>query len=420
MGRGRPRKHDPSIPAHIDQSKLPPGILWDRSGNGRWYVREPKPEGGTRARTVAQRAAKLSELHAIIEARAGGARRGTIAFVLDAFHAHRDFTRLAASTRTHYAAYALAIKAFPTRQGPLGEILVDRIAPPFIRALVDRIADGTPAAPGREAVPGYPTKANHWLRYLRRAFGWGIEHDKCRTNPAKGVRAVPEAADARMPSRQTFRAVQDYARSRGALGAREKGRQPPYLWAAMELAYQARLRGIEVLTLHDGLVDATDRLLLTNRRKGSRDNQVRIGDRTREAITALQAYRREVWERRRIPTPIAPEQRPLFVSEDGTRLTRAGFNTAWGKMMRAAVADGVLSDEDRFGLHGLKHRGVTDTRGTTADKQHASGHKTAAMAHLYDHEVPVVEPAADAARAPEAPDNSPGEAAQARSTRGGS
>lgn len=395
MGRGRPRKHDPTIPAHIDQSKLPPGILWDRSGNGRWYVREPKPEGGTRARVVAQRGAKLSDLHAIAEARAGGARKGTVAFVLDAFHAHRDFRTLAASTRTHYAAYALAIKSFESKAGPLGEILVDRIGPPFIRALVDRIADGTPAEGGREAVPGYPTKANHWLRYLRRAFGWGIEHGHCLTNPAKGVKAVAEVADHRMPSRVAFRAVQAYAKARGALGPREKGRQPPYLWAAMELAYQARLRGIEVLTLHDGLVDADGELLLTNRRKGSRDNQVRLGARTREAIAALQSYRHEVWKRRNFATPIQPQQRPLFVSEDGTPLTRAGFNTAWGKMMRAAVAEGVIDQAERFGLHGLKHRGVTDTPGNHGDKQLASGHKTLAMVHVYDHDVPVVEAAAD-------------------------
>lgn len=395
MARGRPRKFDPTIPAHIDQSKLPPGILWDRTGNGRWYVREPKPEGGTRARVVAQREAKLSDLHAIAEARAGGARRGSLGYVLDAFHAHRDFRKLAASTRTHYTAYAQAIKAYPTKVGPLGEVIVDRIGQPFIRALIDRIADGTPAQGTQPAVPGYPTKANHWLRYLRRAFGWGVEHGKCRTNPAKGVRAVQEVADHRMPSRTTFRAVQAYARACGVLGPREKGRQPPYLWAAMELAYQARLRGIEVLTLHDGLVDDRGELLLTNRRKGSRDNQVRLGARTREAIAALQAYRQQVWQRRRTPTPIQPEQRPLFVSEDGTQLTRAGFNTAWGKMMRAAVAAGVIAEEDRFGLHGLKHRGVTDTPGNHGDKQQASGHKTLAMVHLYDHDVPVVPPTAD-------------------------
>lgn len=405
MGRGRPRKHDPSIPAHIDQTKLPPGILWDRSGNGRWYVREAKPEGGTRARTVAQRTAKLSDLHSIAEDRAGGARRGTVAALLNAFHAHREFLRLADTTRTHYEAYAKAIKAYPTKHGPLGEIIVDRIGPPFMRALVDRVADGTAAQSGQAAVPGYPTKANHWLRYLRRAFGWGIEHGACKTNPAAGVRAVQEQRDHRMPERAVFRAVQAFAKAAGSKGAREKGRHPPYLWAAMELGYQARLRGIEVLTLTDAHVDAKGGLLTTNRRKGSRDNQVKMGALTKAAVAELQAYRAKLWAKPGASTPIRPEDRPLFVSEDGTRLTRAGFNTAWGKMMRAAVQAGVLTEDQRFGLHGLKHRGITDT---TGDKQRAGGHKTPAMTALYDHELPVVEAAADPVPAPENSAGKPG------------
>jgi len=55
--------------------------------------------------------------------------------------------------------------------------------------------------------------------------------------------------------------------------------------------------------------------------------------------------------------------------------------------MRNAVKEGILSQDERFGLHSLKHRGVTDTRG---DKKLASGHKTDAMMHLYDHSLPVV------------------------------
>ena len=82
----------------------------------------------------------------------------------------------------------------------------------------------------------------------------------------------------------------------------------------------------------------------------------------------------------------------MFVSENGESLTRRGWNTSWGRMMRRAVAAGVLAPEQRFGLHGLKHRGVTDTKG---DKKRASGHVTDAMVHLYDHELPVVDPAGD-------------------------
>ncbi|MNB77315.1 hypothetical protein D3C81_170920 [compost metagenome] len=48
------------------------------------------------------------------------------------------------------------------------------------------------------------------------------------------------------------------------------------------------------------------------------------------------------------------------------------------RTMRNAVKAGILSQDDRFGLHSLKHRGVTDTKG---NKKEASGHKTDAMVH---------------------------------------
>lgn len=86
--------------------------------------------------------------------------------------------------------------------------------------------------------------------------------------------------------------------------------------------------------------------------------------------------------------PIRADSRYLFVSEDGERLTEDGWQTAWGRMMRNAVREGVLKQEDRFGLHSLKHGGVTDTRG---DKKKASGHKTDAMLSLYDHSLPTVD-----------------------------
>lgn len=46
--RGRPRKFNPAIPAHIDQSQLPKGIYWRRSGRGNWYVFVTDPDTGER------------------------------------------------------------------------------------------------------------------------------------------------------------------------------------------------------------------------------------------------------------------------------------------------------------------------------------------------------------------------------------
>lgn len=53
--------------------------------------------------------------------------------------------------------------------------------------------------------------------------------------------------------------------------------------------------------------------------------------------------------------------------------------------MGNAVIDRALGQDERLGLHNLKHRGVTDTEGT---QNEASGHKIDAMMHLYDHSMP--------------------------------
>jgi integrase len=66
---------------------------------------------------------------------------------------------------------------------------------------------------------------------------------------------------------------------------------------------------------------------------------------------------------RHLPIPIRAEQRFLFVSELGTPLTRSGLNTAWQVLIRAAIEAKVIAPEERFTLHGLKHRGVTDMVG---------------------------------------------------------
>ncbi|MGX9960904.1 site-specific integrase [Xanthomonas euvesicatoria] len=381
------------MPAHIDYSKVPKGIYWDHSGNGRWYVLNPHPEGrGHKAKTVAQASARMSDLHVIAEQRCGVAVRGTISYVIDLFERSLTFAQLAGTTQQHYRDYAKAIRLYPLKNGQaLGDAVVDRLTPGFIRRLVDVIAQGRQSEkPGQENVTGYPTKANHWLRYLRRVFGWAREHDHVQTNPAAGLKQVKEKRAHRMPTSEIFRAVQAYARECSTLDKRQKGVLPPYLWAAMELAYQARLRGIEVLTL----TDAHDfgHRLMTNRRKGSRDNIVLKGAQLTAAIDALRLYREQVWLRRSRPVPVSAWERHLFIGEDGDPLTRSGFNTSWQRMMKNAIADNIILETERFSMHGLKHRGVTDTGG---DKKLASGHKTDAMAHLYDHSLPIVEPSAD-------------------------
>lgn len=77
-------------------------------------------------------------------------------------------------------------------------------------------------------------------------------------------------------------------------------------------------------------------------------------------------------------------------------MQQSSLDTAWHGLMRAAAACGAITSEQRFGMHDLKRKGVTDTPGTRHDKQEASGHRSASKLDVYDLSVPVVDPASKA------------------------
>jgi site-specific recombinase XerD len=400
MARGRPRKHDPTIPRHIDQTRLPRGIYWQRQGAGRWYVFVPDPAGGPKSvKTVAGPNARLEDLQAIMARLAGDNARGTIGYVHARYEESTDFTEKSEGTRRGYQYCARVTRRFITDKGKgpsLDTLYVDRLSLPAIQAIIETIAKGRKeSAPGADdAVPGYPTKANHLLRYFRVLFGWGMRHGHCKTNPAKWAKQVKERKRNGMPTRQAYHAVVNFARERGALQAREKGSSPPYLWSLLEIKYLCRMRSIEVVSLTDA--HASERGLYVARTKGSNDNIVSWTPRLKAAWDAALAARAQILARpmnRHLPIPFRAEQRFIFVSELGTPLTKSGLNTAWQHLIRAAIEEKVIAPEERFTLHGLKHRGVTDTVGNRAEKKVASGHKSDSMLNLYDHEVPVVPPA---------------------------
>lgn len=105
--------------------------------------------------------------------------------------------------------------------------------------------------------------------------------------------------------------------------------------------------------------------------------------------------RAEIWEKKKIPVPIAAEQRRLIVAAHRGALQKTSLDTAWQRPMTQAIEKGVMIAEQRFGLHDFKRRGITDTEGTRADKQQASGHRSEGMLDVYDLSVPVVNPAAE-------------------------
>ena len=71
-------------------------------------------------------------------------------------------------------------------------------------------------------------------------------------------------------------------------------------------------------------------------------------------------------------------QRYLIHNKNGQKIPDETFSSAWQRLMKRAVANGL---KERFTFHDLKAKGVSDFDG---DKKLASGHRTDAMVDVYD------------------------------------
>lgn len=369
----RHRKPDPSIPAHIDQRKLPAGVYWNRRDRN-WYMLL----NHKRSKPIGQADALLSDLHKAVEL-ATGIDQSTLDYMLAAFEESDQFKKeISDNTRTDYRYCRAVLQRHPTKLGiTFATLRRAAITPPLIQRLVNDMAKKT------------PSKANHVKRYLSVAYQWGVLNGYADANVAKGVRQAKERKAHRMPEADTARDVAAFLRARGALPSRRKGSVPPYVWAVAEIAYRCRMRSVEVRNLTDA--NKTDAGIIVHRVKGSDDNVTRWCPELVEAWSWLVSRRARIWLKR--PSFRAQEVRPLVVAEDGSALSKSALNSAWRRSMAAAIEAGVINADSRFGLHGLKHRGVTDTPGRRADKKAASGHKTDAMIELYDHQLQVVDAA---------------------------
>lgn len=391
MPRGRPRVIPPNLPAHIDYARVPAGILWDRSGNGRWYVLEQTSASDRpKRRTVAGPKARLSDLHAIAEARSG-VDRTSLRGMLAAYQDSDAFKALSKATRDDYGYCRDRVLEQRTRLGGgFGDLVTRNITRPVIQRLIDVAAGGRKRDAAGKLIPT-PSTGAHVLRYLRVAWRWGCNRGWSDINPCIGVEAPKERKAARMPQLDAFAKVLAYARDH-VHGRGVEGSVAPYLADVAEIAYLCRLRGVEIVVdLNDA--DVTAEGLQCRRRKGSRTNITRWDPRLRAAVDQLLDRRNALWAKGRMPVPLRPEDRPLVVGTTGHPLTKRAFNSAWQRMIKAAIATAAITPAERFSLHGLKHRGITDTPGTRGEKQQASGHRAEAMLDVYDHEVPVVDSA---------------------------
>jgi hypothetical protein len=369
----RHRKPDPTIPVFIDQRKLPVGLYWNRRDRY-WYALP----GGKRKR-VAGPDAMLSDLHAAMES-LHGVDRGSLDYMLGRFEASPQFAGLAKGTQDDYRYCRRVLQGFNTKLGlAFADLRRASITSPVIQRLVDKLAED------------HPTKANHVKRYLSAAYSWARLRMDVKDNPAKGVAQAQERRAHRMPEASTARAFVAFLRQRGDLPTRSRGSVAPYLWAVAEIAYRCRARSVEVREMVDA--DATEEGLIVRRHKGSLTNVTAWCPELREAWDWLTDRRNAIWRDKLPVVPIEPAKRLVVVTESGRPVGRYTLNSAWRRAVRQAIEAKVITTETRFGLHGLKHRGVTDTPGGRTARKDAAGHKSQAMSDLYSHDLDVVQPA---------------------------
>lgn len=67
------------------------------------------------------------------------------------------------------------------------------------------------------------------------------------------------------------------------------------------------------------------------------------------------------------PVPFRAEKRFLIVSTSGGQLSKSGLDTAFQRMITQAINKNVLTEDQRFGMHDFKRKGITDAVGNRAE-----------------------------------------------------
>jgi integrase len=208
-----------------------------------------------------------------------------------------------------------------------------------------------------------PKRANREISLLGNLIGLAIERGEATYNPCRGgqVRRNPERPRSDAPSAAQIQALAAFA----------MGRQGQWRLIALAAEFAALVgaRQAELLPLIWPAWDADEvRLQRAKQRKGV----VKV-ERV-ESSPALAALRAQL-------QALAKDGRlgAVFPNRQGNPYTAAGFAAMWGKLMRAAIAAGVIEQAQRFSFHDLRAHYATEHQAQrgTLPSLHASPTTTA-------------------------------------------
>lgn len=374
MRRGPKRKFNPNIPRHIDQDALPARCYWDNSGRGHWYTTF-KDDGRLKRKRIAGPKARLSDLHKAIE-EFNGINRNTFRWVAGEYFKNSNYSTLSSKTQDDYQYCFRLICDFDTKiRMKLADVPLEKWSSPVVQKFIDTMKDT-------------PTKSKHVHSFIRRVFSWGKNRGYCSDNPAIGTELPKERKKQTLPTQAAYDRLLRHAKANGTHGQKTQGSCPHYIWAIMEINYLCYLRGVETRNMTDAHIQGD--ALLAERRKGSRTSLIEFNDRLKQAIDYLIECRKQIWESKKIIIPIRAENRPLVVNTLGERLNSRAYQSAWQRFIKSAIQTGVIEESERFSLHDLKRKGITDT-----DQDNAGEHKDPRMAEVYDKSIRTVKPASE-------------------------
>jgi len=317
--------------------KLPPYVYLAK---GRYILRTYDPE--TRRQREARLCAgnaTLAEVWAAYESRTAPRDHETFRWLSRLYQASPQFSTLSPHTRRDYESYHRRICAMELADGRLlGELPLAAWTAPLIQRWQDRRAKDAPVGVNREK------------SYISRVFAWGVARGHVVDNPARHVPRVREHARTRYVTDSEYATVAELAAESGS----------PYLVPVMELAYLLRARLAEVLDLQR--THLTDEGIYLHRRKGSRDSLIGWTPRMRAVVEVALAMHGKI------------ASRYVIAGSDYGRMKESTVQTAWQRLMRGWTGE-------RFTIHDLKAKGITDT---TGDKLAASGHRDPRMLAVYD------------------------------------
>lgn len=361
-------------PPGIDPSKIPTGCYWHSKGY--WYAKFVV-DGVRKSKVISDSSATMADLwDAMKEPETDTA---SFQWLVIKFKDSSQWKKLSGSSKkSHENTYRIISKIPSTNKATMLPLTNrNQWRPQLVQKIIDRIDENNGTTTSHRA------KEN-----LSRLFNWGINRGYMDTNPATTVELAKLTPKQRLPNRVLVAALTGFAIDGAKRKAHTKGSVPHFIWKSLELTYLNRLRGIEARHLTDAHI--LEDGLLCERAKGSRTNITRWTPRLQFVVDQCIADRDAIWAKKSRPYPMKPEDRYLLVNNSGGKITSSGWQSVWGRFLKNAITEQLMTNDQWFGLHDMKRRGTTDTQGTADQKLEATGHKSKRMLDIYDKSIPRV------------------------------